>query len=85
MISIVIPVFNEERYIGKCLNSLENQNFKDFEVIVVDDGSTDRSAEIVKRYSVRLLRQRHKGPGAARNLGANESLWDRPETLEWRN
>lgn len=48
--SIIIPMFNTEKYIGECLDSIMMQNFSDYEVIVVDDGSTDGSCEIVSRY-----------------------------------
>ncbi len=50
-ISVVIPMYNAEKYIGECLDSLLNQSFQDFEVIVVDDCSTDSSVEIVKNYA----------------------------------
>lgn len=72
-VSIIIPVYNEERVIADCIRSLQKQSYKNFEIIVVDDGSSDRTVEIVKSFEgfgVRLLRQKHKGPGVARNLGA---------------
>ena len=49
-ISIVIPMYNTEKYVGECLHSLEIQTFQDFEIIVVDDCSTDKSPEIVESY-----------------------------------
>lgn len=70
-VSVIIPIYNEEDTIGKCLESLSQQTYKDLEVIVVDDGSTDETLSKVK--NVKLLKQEHKGPGAARNLGAKES------------
>lgn len=69
-ISIIIPCYNESRYIGRCLESLKDQSLSAREIIVVDDGSTDGTVEIVKACDVRLLRQDHAGPAAARNLGA---------------
>lgn len=77
MISIIIPAFNEEKAIGECLSSLLQQTYKDLEVIVVDDGSTDGTKSIVREFvKVRLLTQDHLGAGAARNLGAKESKGD---------
>ena len=49
-VSVIIPVFNGEKYINKCLDSLVNQTLKDIEIIVVDDGSTDKSIEIEEEY-----------------------------------
>ena len=49
-ISVIAPMYNVEKYISECLDSLLNQTFKDFEFIIVDDRSTDRSAEIVESY-----------------------------------
>lgn len=74
LISIVIPTYNEEKDIEDCLNSLKNQSYQNFEIIVVDDGSTDNTLEIVKKYSeVKIFRQTHKGPGDARNLGSKDA------------
>lgn len=76
-ISVVIPTYNEESSILNCLNSLEKQSYKDREVIIVDDGSTDETLQLVTQYSrgkpVKVYRQNHKGPGSARNLGAKHS------------
>ena len=81
-ISIIIPAFNEEKSIADCLNSLLKQTYKqslpskegkDIEIIVIDDGSTDKTKEIVKSFPIKLLEQKHLGPGVARNLGAKES------------
>ncbi len=69
-ISVIIPAFNESKVIGDCLNSLSKQTFKDFEVIVIDDGSTDATKESVRGFPVKLLEQAHLGPGVARNKGA---------------
>jgi glycosyltransferase involved in cell wall biosynthesis len=70
--SVVIPVYNRSEIVGEAIASVLNQSVADFEVIVVDDGSTDGTAEMIrKRYGseVRLLQQENKGPGAARNRG----------------
>lgn len=76
--SIIIPMFNTEKYIGECLDSIMMQNFSDYEVIVVDDGSTDGSCEIVSRYikgklNINLLKQKNSGVSAARNLGIEKA------------
>ena len=48
--SIVIPVFNSEKYLDRCLSSVVNQDCKDFEVIIINDGSTDKSEKIIKKF-----------------------------------
>lgn len=71
LISCIIPVFNGEKYLAEVLDSILAQTYRPIEVIVVDDGSTDRSAAIAKQYApiVRYLSQLNAGPAAARNLG----------------
>lgn len=74
-ISIIIPAYNEESDIKNCLTSILKQNCKDFEVIVIDDGSTDKTLDILSVFesqtaNIKLLKQNHMGPGKARNLGA---------------
>lgn len=74
MISIIIPVYNTERWIGSCLDSVLCSSYPDFEVILVNDGSEDNSLQICRRYSMRdcrikLLDQDHQGVSAARNVG----------------
>lgn len=74
-LSVIIPVYNGEKYISHCLGSILNQSLKDIEVIVVDDGSTDRTCDHVQQFAsfsknVRLLRQQNNvGTGHARNIG----------------
>jgi glycosyltransferase involved in cell wall biosynthesis len=70
-VSVVIPVFNGERFIGAAIRSALGQTFRDFEIIVVDDGSTDQTEKIVRQFSDRVAyhRQQNRGAGAARNLG----------------
>ena len=72
-ISIIIPTYNEEEDISKCIGSLKNQSFKDFEIIIVDDGSTDKTIEIAKKNKIKVLKQNHSGPGLARNLGVKNA------------
>ncbi len=73
-ISVIIPVYNVEKYLPECLESILNQTFQDFEIICVDDGSTDKSLDILQEYKRKddrfvILQQRHAGAGAARNHG----------------
>lgn len=74
-VSVIVPVFNVEKYIEKCLDSLVEQTLDSYEVIVVDDGSTDTSPNIVKKYEqkypeiIKAYHQENKGLGSARNLG----------------
>lgn len=51
MISVIVPIYNVAPYLNRCLDSLRNQSYKNFEVIMVNDGSTDESGEIAKTYS----------------------------------
>ena len=73
--SIIVPMYNAERYIKICIDSILNQTFQDFEVIIVDDVSTDNSCKICSELygtneKIRLIRQdKNQGPGTARNLG----------------
>ena len=73
-ISVVIPVYNVENYLHKCLQSVLSQTFTDYEIILVDDGSTDNSGalcdELAAKYeSVSVIHQQNKGLGGARNTG----------------
>ncbi len=75
-ISVIIPLYNKARYISRALDSVFAQTYHDYEIIVVDDGSTDNGVEIVRQYSdnrLRLVCQANAGPGAARNSGIGES------------
>jgi glycosyltransferase involved in cell wall biosynthesis len=71
LVSAIVPVFNGERYLEECLRSAVDQSLPPFEVIVVDDGSTDGSAEIAESFGgpVRCIRQANKGVAGARNQG----------------
>lgn len=70
-VSIIIPCYNNEDFVGEAIESALAQTWRDVEVIVVDDGSSDRSSEVISGYSdrVRCVRQRQKGASAARNNG----------------
>lgn len=74
MVSVIIPVYNVENYVEKTLKSVINQTYKDLEIIVIDDGSTDRSPEIVDRIAqtderIRVFHTKNGGVSAARNKG----------------
>jgi glycosyltransferase involved in cell wall biosynthesis len=71
-VSVIVPVFNDEKYISGCLESILNQTLQEIEIICTIDGSTDKSPEILKNYAARdprivILRQENFGPGPARN------------------
>jgi glycosyltransferase involved in cell wall biosynthesis len=69
-ISVIIPAFNEEKFLGNCLLSLKEQDFKDFEIIVVDNNSTDKTGEIAKKLGAILVFEKNQGIAFARNKGA---------------
>ncbi len=73
-VTVVIPVYNVERYIEKCVNSVKEQTYRDYEIVLVDDGSTDSSGDICDRLggessNIRVIHQTNKGLGGARNTG----------------
>lgn len=77
-VSVIIPVYNVEKYLHECLDSVINQTLKDIEIIAIDDGSTDSSLKILKDYAkkdkrLKVLTQENKGAGTARNLGIKTS------------
>ena len=79
MISIIVPVYNVESYLKECLESIRQQTFTDFEVILVNDGSTDSSKEICERFCqqdsrFKLVTQANQGVSIARNRGVRESI-----------
>lgn len=78
MISIIIPVYNTERYLDRCIGSVMASSYKDFELILVDDGSEDSCFQICEQYSrkdcrIKCISQNHGGVSAARNRGIRES------------
>lgn len=73
-VSVIIPVYNVEKHLRRCLDSVVNQTYKDIEVILVNDGSPDNSKEICEEYvakysNIQLINQKNAGLGAARNTG----------------
>lgn len=78
-ISIILPVYNAERYLSDTLTSILDQSFTDFELICIDDGSTDSSLHILESYSrvddrIQIITQDNSGPGAARNAGLEVAI-----------
>ena len=75
-VSVIVPVYNTEKYLGRCLDSLLNQTLEDIEIILVDDHSTDNSLDIMQAYQEKEPRKikiaqtkQNSGAGAARNVG----------------
>ena len=73
-ISVIVPIFNVEKYLKECLESIINQTFKDIEIICINDGSTDNSLDILNQYAekdnrIKVITQSNQGLSAARNTG----------------
>ena len=71
-ISVIIPVYNVEKYLSKCIESVLEQDFSDYEIILIDDGSTDTSGKLCDEYAenysaIKVIHQQKKGLGGARN------------------
>jgi len=92
-VSVIIPVYNAEKFLEKCLNSVMNQTLKDIEIIAVDDGSADKSLEILNQFKekdsrIKILTQQNKFAGAARNNGMRAAsgkylvFWDSDDFFE---
>lgn len=81
-ISVIVPVYNTEKYINKCLDSLVNQTMKNIEIIVVNDGSKDRSEEVIKQYvdkypqMIKYYKKENGGLSSARNYGIEKATGD---------
>lgn len=80
-ISIIIPVFNTENFLNDCIDSVLNQSFTDFEIILINDGSQDRSKEILNEYlkgdsRIRVYHNKNEGVSSARNFGIEKSKGD---------
>lgn len=78
LISVIIPVYNTEKYITQCLESVLNQSYQNLEILIIDDGSTDSSGEICDRFGredsrVKVIHNHNCGVSASRNLGIDES------------
>jgi glycosyltransferase involved in cell wall biosynthesis len=75
-ISIIIPAYNEEKYIGDCLDSLKNQEILADEIIIVDNNCTDKTVEIAKKYDVKIIKQPIQGIIPARDMGFENTTGD---------
>lgn len=73
LVSVIIPVYNGERYLGEAIESVLAQTYRSMEVLVVDDGSTDASDQMALQFPVRYFKQPHSGPGATRNYGIKQA------------
>ena len=81
-ISVIIPVYNTESYLHRCINSILNQNYEDWELLLIDDGSTDKSPQICDDYAkqnarIRVFHEKNAGVSSARNLGLCEAKGER--------
>ena len=77
-VSIIIPVYNSERTLERCLDSVINQTYKNIEILIVNDGSKDKSLEIMKEYQkkdnrIMVINQENKGLSGARNAGLDKA------------
>ena len=73
-ISVIIPVYNAEKYVSRCIASVQAQTYSHWQMILVDDGSKDKSLEICQKYAgadnrIHVIHQENAGPGIARNVG----------------
>ena len=73
-VSVIVPVYNVEKYLSRCLESLINQSLKDIEIICINDGSTDNSLQILKQFAykdnrIKIINQTNSGQSVARNKG----------------
>lgn len=78
LVSVIIPVYNVEKYLRRCLNSVIDQEYKNIEIILVNDGSTDNSLEMAISYKekdkrIKVFSQENQGLSAARNTGLDKS------------
>lgn len=78
LISVIVPIYNQEKYLKRCLDSLIAQTYADLEIVLIDDGSTDGSAKLISQYeqgygNIYAYHQENKGASAARNLGIKKA------------
>lgn len=80
-ITLILPIFNGEKYISRCIDSVLNQTYKNFELIIINDGSTDKSLNIIKKYAkkdnrIKIINKKNEGVSIARNIGIENSTGD---------
>lgn len=78
LISVIVPIYNVEEYLPRCLESISNQSYKHIEIILVDDGATDSSTKIIQKYvqkdeRMRAIHKTNGGLSSARNRGIQEA------------
>ena len=78
LVSVIVPIYNKEKTIIRCVESIINQTYTNLEILLIDDGSTDSSAELCKKleesdHRIHVFRETNSGPGCARNLGINQA------------
>ena len=76
-ISVIVPIYNNQKYLSRCIDSILKQTFLDYEIILINDGSTDNTEQICNKYinkhkNIKYIKQEHKGQGAARNNGLEQ-------------
>lgn len=77
-VSIIVPIYNSEKYLSKCIDSIIKQKYKNIDILLIDDGSNDKSYEICKEYlkkdkRIKVFSQKNSGPSSARNLGLDKA------------
>jgi len=92
LVSVVIPVYNSEKFLEECLNSILAQSYRNIEIVAVDDGSTDASSDILERYSdkISIISQKNQGLASALNLGISQMKgswikWFSPDDVMYSN
>ena len=81
MISVIVPIYNTKQYLEKCIESIRAQTYKDLEILLIDDGSTDGSSEICDYYAkedarIKVIHKPNGGLSSARNRGIDEARGD---------
>jgi len=92
LVSVIIPVYNSEKFLAECLDSILTQSYRNIEIIAVDDGSTDTSSDILERYSdkINIISQKNQGLASALNLGISKMKgswfkWFSPDDVMYSN
>ena len=81
MVSVIVPVYNTELYLEECIQSIVNQTYRELEIIIINDGSTDNSGSICRRWEkldrrIKYIEKKNEGQGIARNIGIQLSTGD---------